>query len=323
MNKDLRQLCIDVYNGVDVHIENGETGNDMIVNAINKAFGGINLNDSKAVRNALAYNKVDVEIINELIDTAINLSAEENSEVWNFVDFKSAALGDKNKFTIEGNDLLHVDVITHGTQGVRRQRMLGTELTVETTTKAIKIYEEMVRLAANRINWTKFVEKVGKSFDNDRFNAVTGAFSGLAAKATGDYKKGSVGTAFSEKDMIDLLTTVENDGKTPKIFGSLQALRNLNMAMAGDEVRRDYYNFGYMGKFNGYDTFRISGKNVPTDQIFVIGTDEKFIKMFDEGDTLTIAHNFTETADKTQELMVERTYGVEVIMANKIGLYQL
>lgn len=323
MNKDLRQLCIDVYNGVDVHFENGETGNDMIVNAINKAFGGINLNDAKAVRNAIAYNKVDFEIINELIDTAINLSAEENSEVWNFVDFKSAALGDKNKFTIEGNDLLHVDVITHGTQGVRRQRMLGTELTVETTTKAIKIYEEMVRLAANRINWTKFVEKVGKSFDNDRFNAVTGAFSGLAAKATGDYKKGSVGTAFSEKDMIDLLTTVENDGNTPKIFGSLQALRNLNMAMAGDEVRRDYYNFGYMGKFNGYDTFRISGKNVPTDQIFVIGTDEKFIKMFDEGDTLTIAHNFTETADKTQELMVERTYGVELIMANKVGVYQL
>ena len=169
MNKDLRQLCIDVYNGVDVNFENGETGNDMIVNAINKAFGGINLNDAKAVRNAIAYNKVDFEIINELIDTAINLSAEENSEVWNFVDFKSAALGDKNKFTIEGNDLLHVDVITHGTQGVRRQRMLGTELTVETTTKAIKIYEEMVRLAANRINWTKFVEKVGKSFDNDRW----------------------------------------------------------------------------------------------------------------------------------------------------------
>lgn len=321
MNKELRQLCIDVYNGVDVNFENGETGNDMIVNAINKAFNGVNLNDAKAVRNAIAYNKVDFEIINELIDTAIDLSAQENSEIWNFVDFKSAALGDKNKFTIEGNDLLHVDVITHGTQGVRRQRMLGQELTIATTTKAIKIYEEMVRLAANRINWTKFVEKVGKSFDNDRFNTVANAFNGITA--SGDYAKGSAGTAFSESDMIDLLTTVENDGNAPKIFGSLQALRNLNMAMAGDEVRRDYYNFGYMGKFNGFDTFRISGKNIPTDKLFVIGSDEKFIKMFDEGDTLTIAHNFTETADKTQELMVERTYGVEVIMANKVGIYQL
>lgn len=321
MSKELRQLAIDVYNGVDVKFENGETGDDMIRNALNKAFGGISLTDGKAVRNAIAYNKVDFEVINELIDTAINLSAIENSEIWNFVDFKSAALGDINKFIVEGNDLLTVDVITHGTQGVRRQRMLSNEVTVETQTKAIKIYEEMVRLAAGRLNWAKFVEKVGKSFDNDRFNAVASAFNGITA--SGNYSKGSVGGGFSESTMIDLLTTVENDGNVPKIFGSLQALRNLSMAMAGDEVRRDYYNFGYMGKFNGYDTFRISGKNIPTDKLFVVGSDEKFIKMFDEGDTLTIPHNFTETADKTQELQVERTYGVKVIMSNKVGVYQL
>lgn len=318
MDKNLRQLAIDVYNGVDVQFENGETGDDMIRNALNKAFGGINLNDGKAVRNAIAYNKVDFEIINELIDTAISLSAQENSELWRFVDFKSAALGDKNKFIVEGNDLLHVDVITHGTQGVRRQRMLSKELTVETQTKAIKIYEEMVRLAAGRLNWAKFVEKVGKSFDNDRFNAVASAFDGITA--SGDY---AASGSFNEATMINLLTTVENDGYTPKIFGSLQALRNLSMAQTGETIKDDYYNMGYMGKFNGYDTFRISGKNVPTNKLFIVGAEEKFIKMFDEGDTLTIPHNFTETADKTQELQVERTYGVEVVMANKVGVYTL
>ncbi len=197
MNDTLRQLAIDVYNGVDVKFENGETGNDMIRNALNKAFGGINLNDGNAVKHALAYNKVDFEIINELISVAIDLSAQENSEIWNFVEYKNAKLGDKNKFTVEGSDLLHVDVITHGTQGVRRQRMLSKELTVATQTKAIKIYEEMVRLAAGRLDWAKFVEKVGKSFDNDRFNAVATAFGGITA--SGDYAK--AGT-FSETDMI-------------------------------------------------------------------------------------------------------------------------
>ena len=319
MSKDLRKLAIDVYNGVDVQFENGETGNDMIVNAVNKAFGGINLNDGKAVRNALIYNKVDFEIINEIIDTALDLSAQENSEIWNFVDFKSAALGDKNKFTVEGNDLLHVDVVNKGTQGVRRQRMLSRELTVATETKAIKIYEELARLAAGRLNWAKFVEKVGKSFDNDRFNLVAKAFAGITA--SGDYAKTG---SFSENTMIDLLTTVENDGNKPKIFGSLQALRKLNMTtsgMAGDEVRSDYYNFGYMGKFNGYDTFRISGKGVPTDKLYVVGSDEKFIKIFDEGDTLTIPHSPAENEDLTQTLQVQRTYGVEVIMANNVGVY--
>lgn len=318
MSKELRQLCIDVYNGVDVNFENGETGNDMIVNAINKAFGGINLNDSKAVRNALAYNKVDFAIINELIDTAIELSAQENSEIWDFVDFKSAALGDKNKFTVEGNGLLHVDVVTNGTQGIRRQRMLSREFTVATQTRAIKIYEELVRLAANRINWAKFVEKVGKSFDNDRFNLVVNAFTGLTA--SGDYAKGG---GYTESAMIDLITTVENDGNKPKIFGSLQALRNLAIAHEGETAKDDYYAMGHLGKFNGYDCFRITGKGIPTNKIYVVGSDEKFIKMFDEGDTLTIPHNFTETADMTQELHVQRTYGVEVIMTKNVGIYTI
>ena len=56
---------------------------------------------------------------------------------------------------------------------------------------------------------------------------------------------------------------------------------------------------------------------------FVVGAEDKFIKMFDEGDTITIPHNFTETADMTQELLVEKTYGVEVIMASKVGVYTI
>ena len=318
MTNDLRKLAIDVYNGVDVKFENGETGEDMIRNALNKAFGGINLNDGNAVKKALAYNKVDFEIINEIISVAIDLSAQENSALWDFVELKRGDLGDQNKFVVEGSDLLHVDVITHGTQGVRRQRLLSTELTVPTETKAIKIYEEMVRLAAGRTNWAKFVEKVGKSFDNDRFTAVAQAFTGITA--SGDYAKGG---SFTESNMINLLTTVENNGQKPKIFGSLQALRNLTTAMTGETVKDDYYNMGYMGKFNSYDCFRIAGKGIPTNKLFVVGADEKFIKMYDEGETITIPHSWTETADKTQELQVERTYGVEVVMGGKVGVYTI
>ena len=315
---NLRQLCIDVYNGVDVKFENGETGNDMIVNAINKAFGNIDMSNAQAVKEALAYGKVDFAIINEVISTAIDLTTEDGSAIWNFVDYKNGALGDKNEFYVEGSDLLRVDVVTRGTQGVRRQRMLSKKISVETVTKAIKIYDEISRIASGRINWAAFVDKIGKSFANDRFNAVVSAFSGITA--SGDYAKGS---SFTESAMIDLLTTVENDGNKPKIFGSLQALRNLTMAQTGETIKDDYYNMGYMGKFNGYDCFRIAGKNVPNNKLFVVGADEKFIKIYDEGDTLTIPHDFTETADMTQELQVQRTYGVTVAMGSKVGVYTI
>lgn len=315
---DLRQLCIDVYNGVDVKFENGETGNDLIVNAINKAFGNIDMSNAQAVREALAYGKVDFAIINEVISTAIDLTTEDGSAIWDFVDYKNGALGDKNEFYVEGSDLLRVDVVTRGTQGVRRQRMLSKKISVETVTKAIKIYDEISRIASGRINWAAFVDKIGKSFANDRFNAVVSAFGNITA--SGDYAKGS---SFSESAMIDLLTTVENDGNKPKIFGSLQALRNLAMAQTGETIKDDYYNMGYMGKFNGYDCFRIAGKNVPNNKLFVVGADEKFIKIYDEGDTLTIPHDFTETADMTQELQVQRTYGVTVAMGSKVGVYTI
>lgn len=315
---DLRQLCIDVYNGVDVKFENGETGNDLIVNAINKAFGNIDMSNAQAVREALAYGKVDFAIINEVISTAIDLTTEDGSAIWNFVDYKNGALGDKNEFYVEGSDLLRVDVVTRGTQGVRRQRMLSKKISVETVTKAIKIYDEISRIASGRINWAAFVDKIGKSFANDRFNAVVSAFGNITA--SGDYAKGS---SFTESAMVDLLTTVENDGNKPKIFGSLQALRNLTMAQTGETIKDDYYNMGYMGKFNGYDCFRIAGKNVPNNKLFVVGADEKFIKIYDEGDTLTIPHDFTETADMTQELQVQRTYGVTVAMGSKVGVYTI
>lgn len=315
---DLRQLCIDVYNGVDVKFENGETGNDLIVNAINKAFGNIDMSNAQAVREALAYGKVDFAIINEVISTAIDLTTEDGSAIWDFVDYKNGALGDKNEFYVEGSDLLRVDVVTRGTQGVRRQRMLSKKISVETVTKAIKIYDEISRIASGRINWAAFVDKIGKSFANDRFNAVVSAFGNITA--SGDYAKGS---SFTESAMIDLLTTVENDGNKPKIFGSLQALRNLSMAQTGETIKDDYYNMGYMGKFNGYDCFRIAGKNVPNNKLFVVGADEKFIKIYDEGDTLTIPHDFTETADMTQELQVQRTYGVTVAMGSKVGVYTI
>ena len=262
---DLRQLCIDVYNGVDVKFENGETGNDLIVNAINKAFGNIDMSNAQAVREALAYGKVDFAIINEVISTAIDLTTEDGSAIWNFVDYKNGALGDKNEFYVEGSDLLRVDVVTRGTQGVRRQRMLSKKISVETVTKAIKIYDEISRIASGRINWAAFVDKIGKSFANDRFNAVVSAFGNITA--SGDYAKGS---SFTESAMVDLLTTVENDGNKPKIFGSLQALRNLTMAQTGETIKDDYYNMGYMGKFNGYDCFRIAGKNVPNNKLFVV-----------------------------------------------------
>lgn len=314
--KDFRKLASDVYNGVAGNFENGMTGNDVIVDMIKKACNGKTTIDFKDIRDG----KVDFAVIEEVINTAIELGAAEDSAIWDFVDMKSGKLGDKPEFNVNSGNLFRVDTIADGTQGIRRQRLTSKSVTLTPETKAVKIYDELNRILAGRVDWATFVNRVALSFRKDMFNEVATMFNGITADT--DFSKGAA--AFNETDMIDLVTAVEDaTGMKPVIFGSLQALRNLTMAMAGDEVKTDYYNMGYMGKWNGFSTFRVAGKNVDPKALFVIAGDDKFIKFYDEGDTLVIPREATANADLTQEYTVIRKYGTALAMANVVGKYTL
>lgn len=314
--KDFRKLASDVFNGVSCNFENGMTGNDVIVDTIRKACNGKTSIDYKDVRDG----KVDFAIIEEVINAAIELGADDNSALWDFVDMKSGALGDKPEFIVESGSLLKVDIVADGTQGIRRQRATSKSVTLDTQTKAIKIYEELNRILAGRMSWVNFVQKVAASFKKDVYDTVATAFASVAPSAS-FVKQGS---PFVENDLIDLVEAVENaTGQKAKIFGSLKALRNLTMAVSGDEVNRDYYNMGYMGKWNGVPTFKITGAKIPTNVLYITAGDDKFVKFYDEGGTTIIPRDAFDNADLTQEYTVLRKYGVAVATADVVGKYTI
>lgn len=324
MTNDMIKLSQDVYNGIDVTFSNGETGKDLIENMVKKAFGGIDMTDKKAVRDAIIYNKVDFSIINEVISIAMNTIPVDESPLWEFVEYKNGAEGDKPDFSIEGDGYFRVDVVTEGTQGIRRQRILDKKVTVTPVKRAIKVYEELARLGAGRINWTSFVNKVGASIKKDELSSITKAFKTVfPTSGNGEFVK--TGT-LTKANLIELLQSVEDAGYQPRIFASLKqldAIGALDNERISDAAKNDIYNFGYVGKFLGVDCFKVSGKDVANDKIYILGTTDKFIKLYNEGEALVIPRDSVDNGDLTQELTTFVKYGATVVTSGVNAVYNV
>lgn len=321
MDKNMIKLMKDTYHGVTSAFSQEQNPNDIIRNMLVEACGGSTTMNYRAIRDG----KINFSVIEEVINVALEIGSDANSRIWDWVEFKNGKLGDKPEFIVNDGTLLTVDVVAGGTQGIRRQRLTSSSLTLTPVEKAVKIYEELSLILSGRIDWVVFVNRVARSFEADAFNEVAAALRGVAT--TGDFAK--TGT-FSETSMIELIEAVENaTGQSAKIVGSLSALRMLNMSdsgMAGDKIKDDYYNMGYMGRFNGTPCFRLTGKKLdtPTAKIlYVIASDDKFIKIYDEGETLVVPRDASQNADLTQEYTVIRKRAVGVVTAGILGKYTI
>ena len=156
----------------------------------------------------------------------------------NMVEDRNLALGDTPKFHIERECLFAVADIAEGTQGVRRQRLeAGTDITVNTQLHAIKIYEELNRVLAGRIDFNKFVDIVSKSFTKDELDSAYAAFVGMFSKLNAPYiETGS----FDEDKLLDLIEHVEaSTGETAVIVGTRKALRQIKTAVVSDSAKED------------------------------------------------------------------------------------
>ncbi|MBQ2396881.1 MAG: hypothetical protein II304_07615 [Bacteroidales bacterium] len=321
------KLAVDACNKVPSAFAEGNPS-DVIRNALIEANGGSSKLDYRAIRDG----KCDG--LFELVETLINATVYEGlptaSPIFDFIEYKNGALGDKPEFYVPDNSLLTVDVIASGTQGIRRQRIAdGREVTLTPMNKTIKIYEELDRVLAGRIDWLEFVNRVSKSFIANTYADIATAFNGLYSQVAAPY---AITGTFSEASLLELIDHVEaKTGKAAKIVGTRMALRKISMEVTGADIEGDYYNFGFAGKFNGTPCFRmINGhKNGTNDfiindtDILVVAGDDKFIKHYTEGDALIIPGEPTNNADLTQEYTVIDKNATTIVLADTVGVYRI
>lgn len=323
MEANFRKLCIDAYRGVPTAFAEGNP-TDVIVNKIKEANNGSTTIDYKAIRDGKCPELFAV--IEELIDVALDVATLEDSPLKGMIETKNGEWGDKPEFLVPDNSLLTVDVVANGTQGIRRQRLIGGQkVPLTPVNKAVKIYEELILILSGRIDWVEFVNRVAKSFEREFYASVAKQFNSLSTARFTVTASGSP----SETGLLNLIEKVEAaTGKTAYVLGTRTALRNFPMSQIGETVKDDYYDVGFSQRFNGTPCIRLknyldaSGNFVLSDtRVYVLAGDDKIIKHYIEGEPIVIARDAADNADLTQEYTVIRREGIAVVVSATMGVY--
>ncbi len=253
-----------------------------------------------------------------------------------FVDYRNVGLGDQNLFIVEDSNLFVVDSISEGNQGIRRQRLAGVnEVAIPTSMHAIRIYEELVRVLAGRVDFNKMIDKVGEFFRQQMLNEIYTLWANATAADMGGAAYFPTAGQYDEDALLDVIAHVEAaaGGKTATIIGTKKALRQLKESIQSDGAKEELHNFGFYGKFFGSPCVAMPQRHqigttnfvFPDDVLTIVAGDEKPIKFVREGDPLIIMGDPLTNADLTQEYVYMERYGLGLVLAGGnagIGRYE-
>lgn len=328
---EVLKIMIDAVKGVNMeNYSKGETS-EAIRNALIEMNGGSKkLNLKNFYRGSQLY-----ALVQELIPAIIDEGFKDEDTLFSLVEYRNIADGDEEEFYVEGNSYFLVADAAAGIRGVRRQRIDKSEtVTVKTSVKVVRIYEELNRLLAGKVSFDKFVENVAKSFKQKILADAYKAISEMSQTTVGlDSNYVVAGTGSGDEDaLIDLIQHVEAaTGKEARIYGTKAALRKVSTAVVSDEAKKDLYEMGYYGKFNGTEMICMRqvhkvGTSVfalDDSKLYIIAGDDKPVKIVNEGEGLLYEGDATNNNDLTQEYVYGQTFGVGVVCAEKMGVFTL
>lgn len=337
--KTLISLVVNNYKNVPTKYSVDET-QSAIYNALIKANNGKKTLDIRDIRDGKCTGLFS--IIEEVLAQTEYIGIEQNPLFKEIVEYKSARLGDKNEFYVEDTSEFYVSMIAEGTQALKRQRMSGGRIFSPDIHKyGIKIYEELDRLLAGRVDFSQLIQKATNSFNTCRGELILNSF--LQIPVTNPVNVISVTSdSYSEDDLLDLCINVENSARMydsnsvrPIIMGTKKALRNiaLDPTTLAEQGKIDLYNNGFYGKFRGYTCIEIPQtlrRNtltgyLPDNVLWVISSlTEKPVKFYTEGDPFVVTGNPLNNADLSQDWLMEERFGCGIVLSGKKnGIYTI
>lgn len=332
--KDIVKLAIDARRG-NVEKYSAGQAQEVLRQALIEANGGSTVLDYKAIRSGKCNEIFD------LLEEILNITLEEGltgDEFWNaMVDYRNVAQGDKNLFIVKDANLFVVSEIAQGTQGIRRQRLTGEEaVSIPTSVKAVRIYEELNRVLSGRVDFNEMIDKVAESFRQQLMNDIYSVWDGVTSDQLGGVTYFPAAGSYSEEDLLDLIEHVEAaaGGKRATIIGTKKALRNLIESVQGNTARDEMHLNGFYGYFFGTPCVAVPQRHkIGTTQfvlddncLTILAGDEKPIKVVREGNPIMLLGDPTQNADFTQEYFYAEQFGVGVVTAGKnagIGRYEI
>lgn len=327
-NNELVKLGIDV-----AHKSVGQFSIEDAETTLRQALIDLNGGKTKIDYRAFRKHKTEIfEAMEEILGTLIVEGIE--NQFSDFVEIRNLAFGDTDFFMVDDYRLFPVSVVSGGNGNMTRQRHDRNSFQVTTGWKGVKIYEELERFLAGRVDWAALIAKVQRSFNAqiaaDIYGAITTAYNGLAAPYLYN------GSA----DRTELITLVNHiEAATDRqavVYGTKLALQNFApefVATAGNMVE-SRNELGYFEVIDGTKFVMIRQAHTPGTDNFAIGDnfvlvvpqgEEKIVKMVIEGQPLIeeTSSQMTMNADRSIEYSFQEKYGVGVVTATRYGAYVL
>ena len=327
---DIVKLAVDGYKGKIAGNFSTVDSMEVLRKALVEANNGKEYIDYRAVRDGQCSKLF--AIMEEIITKTVIEGLPESSPIMQFVEFRNKALGDQDSFIVKKAGLFAVADIAEGTQGLRRQRVVGGEtIYVTPQLKGIKIYDELNRVLSGRIDMNELIDKVSESFLKKITADIATAWSGAYAKLVSPYTASGTFSAATLQTLIDHVEAAT--GKTAVILGSKQAVRKIAGVTGADatSAKEDLYNLGYFGKFNTNPIIAMNnGHKIGTtdfilsaNDLYIGAMDDKFIKLVHEGDTLIIPGDPMNNADLSQEFLMAERFNSGIVVSEEFGMYRM
>lgn len=331
---EIVKVAIDAYRG-NLKTYSTEQSMELLQKALVEANNGKTSLDYRAIRDGKCAGLFT--LLEEVLKRTV-VEGLQGDEYFNaLVDFRNVAEGDKNLFLVEDSNLFVVAEAADGTQGIRRQRLSGVnEVSINTSLKVVKIYEELNRILSGRVDFNTFISKVGESMRARLLEDIYILWNTATAADFGGVSYFPTAGAYDEDELLKLIDHVEAaaNGKPATILGTKKAVRNLAPSIQGTDSKSDLYNLGYYGKFYGTPVVTTPQRHkvgstdftLRDDMLTIIAGDDKPIKVVYEGDPLVIPGNPLDNGDLTQEYLYGEKYGLGIVLAGGnagIGRYEL
>lgn len=322
------KLIVDTYHNC-VEQYSAEDANATIRQALIEANNGsdkLNWRDIQAGKCTGLFT-----IVEKVLQKTVNEGLEGNEYFMNFVEYINIGDGDEAKFITEDTTAFVIDETALGNQGVRRQRLTGSEeVTVKTKFYTVRIYEELSRILAGKVNFTELIAKTAKAFNDKMLECVYKLWESATADQLGGVTYFPAAGTYDEDVLLTLIDHVEaaSGGKTATIVGTKKAVRKLKESVIADSAKEALHNMGYYGKFYGTPVVvlpqrhKVGTTNFIYDDntLTIIAGDVKPIKLVIEGAPIVAQKNAFDNNDLTQEYFACQKWGMAIVLANNSGI---
>lgn len=317
------------------------TPEEAITNAFHSVIG---TNANSTVEDyILAFRKEDARlgvfaIIEEVLREGIIHESWKNPFFERFVETRSQARGDKTVFYVESkNEVVVSRISKDGRVALDRQRFdEGYELSVDTETRGVKVYEHIARIMLRKTGWANFVSALYEAMERDIAEMCYSAFAAVVENLPTQFIHRGAYDAKAIKEKIRNVKMISG-ASSVTLFGTELALEALTQDdsidyLQSENVRNEIYKTGRVGLWHGHTCVELPNgfkqgtglqEMVMDDKaVYIIpNVEEKPVKLIVEPELIDIQNSAIARVDDTIEVAVRWTAGCKVITGSAIGAF--